>query len=204
MADLRKMIDEYSIPDTYIVSQDFIEFDVYNDLGNEMRSILTIAFVGITLVILFITLSFTSTIIILFVVGLVNIYMTGLCHFWGLTMNNLLVINLALTMGLMIDYSTHIAYSYLKTQPPPTCISNREKREYKVAIALSKMSTSVFHSGFTTFLAISVLISVELYTLRFFWKTWTIIILFALLNSMVLQPIILSFIGPINDIIDAH
>ena len=204
MADLRKMIDEYSIPDTYIVSQDFIEFDVYNDLGNEMRSILTIAFVGITLVILFITLSFTSTIIILFVVGLVNIYMTGLCYFWGLTNNNLLVINLALTMGLMIDYSTHIAYRYLKTQPPPSCISNREKREYKVAIALSKMSTSVFHSGFTTFLAISVLISVELYTLRFFWKTWTIIILFALLNSMVLQPIILSFIGPINDIIDAH
>ena len=169
-----------------------------------MRSILTIAFVGITLTILFITLSFTSTIIILFVVSLVNIYMTGLCHFWGLTNNNLLVINLALTMGLMIDYSTHIAYRYLKTQPPPSCISNREKREYKVAIALSKMSTSVFHSGFTTFLAISVLISVELYTLRFFWKTWTIIILFALLNSMVLQPIILSFIGPINDIIDAH
>ena len=107
-------------------------------------------------------------------------------------------VNLGFALGITIDYSVHIAHRYLTTKPPSSCKTDREKREYKVSIAVSKMGTSVFHSGFSSLLAISVMGFAQLYSFQLFWKTWTIMISFGLLNGMILQPIILSFIGPVE------
>ena len=147
--------------------------------------------------ILFITFNVQTTLIVLFVVAIINLYMTGLSYFWGLTLNVMFIVNLGFALGITIDYSVHIAHRYLTTYPPESCTTNKEKREYKIKIAVSKMGTSVFHSGFSTLLAISVMGFARLYSFKLFWKTWTIMIVFGLLNGMLLQPIILSFVGPI-------
>ena len=59
------------------------------------------------------------------------------------------------------------------------------------------MGSSVFHGGFSTFLAIAVLSMAKLYTFRVFFKTWVFIISFGMLNGMVLLPVLLSMIGPV-------
>ena len=156
------------------------------------------AFLTVSVVILFVTFNLKASLIVLFVVGLTNVYMIGLIYYWGLTLNIMIIGNLGFSLGITIDYAVHISHRYLNTEPPEKCKTNKEKRAYKISIALSKMGSSVFHSGISTLLAISMMAFAGLYSFEVFWKTWTIMIVFGLLNGMILQSIILSFIGPIQ------
>ena len=61
------------------------------------------------------------------------------------------------------------------------------------------MGSSVFHGGFSTFLAVSVMYTAKLYTFEVFYKSWTFIIVCGLLNGIVLLPILLSIAGPVSE-----
>lgn len=60
------------------------------------------------------------------------------------------------------------------------------------------MGSSVFHGGFSTFLAISVLGASKSYIFLVFYRLWFGIIIFGMSNGFLLLPVILSFIGPLN------
>ena len=147
---------------------------------------LSFAMLTISLIILFITANIKITILVLLVVLLVIIYMTGVCHFWGLTMNHMYAVNLSFALGLAIDYSVHIAHKYLIVEPPETMKSDQEKRDYKVSKALSQMGSSVFHGGFSTLIAVLALATARVYYFVVFFKTWLCFISFGLLNGMIL------------------
>jgi hypothetical protein len=64
-------------------------------------------------------------------------------------------------IGTSVDYSAHIAYAYLVEGIPE---EKKEKyntpmkiRQCNVRMTLNKMGSSVFHGGFSTLVAISVL-----------------------------------------------
>ena len=59
------------------------------------------------------------------------------------------------------------------------------------------MGSSVFHGGFSTFLAISSLFNAKVYYIQVFFKTWCCFIVCGLINGIILQPVLLSFIGPV-------
>ena len=61
------------------------------------------------------------------------------------------------------------------------------------------MGVSVFHGGFSTLLAISVLSFCQYYIFVGLYKCWIFIISFGLLNGLILLPVTLSLIGPISD-----
>ena len=58
------------------------------------------------------------TFYVTFVVILVNVYMLGICHVWGLTINNYFTINMSFALGIAVDYSVHIGHTYLCIKPP--------------------------------------------------------------------------------------
>ena len=62
------------------------------------------------------------------------------------------------------------------------------------------MGSSVFHGGFSTFLAISVIGASNSYIFMVFYKLWFGIIIFGMANGFLLLPVILSFIGPLTSI----
>ena len=62
------------------------------------------------------------------------------------------------------------------------------------------MGSSVFHGGFSTFLAIMFLAPSQIYAFQVFFKTWFCIIFFGLINGIVLLPVILSIVGPVDEI----
>ena len=67
------------------------------------------------------------------------------------------------------------------------------------------MGSSVFHGAFSTFIAISVLAPAKTYIFVIFYKMWTGIIIFGMGNGFLLLPVVLSYIGPTETIIDhAH
>lgn len=128
----------------------------------------------------------------------------GLIHFWSLTVNPLVVLNIIVAIGISVDYSAHIAYSFL-TEPPPekSGYDTPEKiRLYKATVAVSKMGSSVFHGGFSTFLAILVLAPGKTYVFVVFFRIWVGIIIFGMANGFLLLPVLLSFIGPTKTAVD--
>lgn len=121
-------------------------------------------------------------------------------------MNTLVVLNIIIAIGLSVDYSAHISHSYLTTQIPDELAkyykTDKQKRIYKVQQALSKMGSSVFHGGFSTFLAIVVLAPSKTYIFLVFFRLWFGIILFGMGNGFMLLPVILSFIGQVENVTD--
>jgi len=69
-------------------------------------------------------------------------------------------------------------------------------RRFKAHTALTKMGSSVFHGGFSTFLAISVLAPAKTYIFVVFYRLWFGIILFGMSNGFLFLPVILSLVGP--------
>ena len=60
------------------------------------------------------------------------------------------------------------------------------------------MGSSVFHGGFSTFLAISVLSPSRTYLFMVFYRLWFGIILFGMSNGFLFLPVVLSLVGPTN------
>ena len=61
-------------------------------------------------------------------------------------------------IGLSVDYSAHIAATYLSVNAPKGKMSSISAiRKYKASVSLSRMGSSIFHGSFSTLLAISVL-----------------------------------------------
>ena len=66
------------------------------------------------------------------------------------------------------------------------------------------MGSSVFHGGFSTFLAIVTLAPAKTYIFLVFFRLWFGIIIFGMANGFMLLPVILSFIGQTEDVMDPH
>jgi len=58
------------------------------------------------------------------------------------------------------------------------------------------MGSSVFHGGFSTFLAIVALAPAKSWIFMVFFKLWFGIIVFGMGNGFLLLPVMLSYIGP--------
>ena len=130
---------------------------------------------------------------------LVDFFIVALVHYWSLTFNNIVVVQVVIAIGLAVDYSAHIAHTYLIVEPPKNIRSTKAKRMYKASRSLSQMGSSVFHGGFSTFLAISVLSLSKSYIFIVFFRMWFGIIIFAMSNGFLLLPVVLSYIGPVQE-----
>ena len=124
--------------------------------------------------------------------------MVALTQAWGLSFNLLTAINMTFALGVAIDYSSHIAHAYLNVRAPSYLRSNKERREYKARMAISQMGSSVFHGAMSTLICVLSLGSAKLYTIYVFFKCWVILVTFGFLNGIVLLPVLLSLIGPLE------
>lgn len=77
------------------------------------------------------------TIIVVSVVVLVVVYLVGISHYWGVYMNVVLTLNMSFCLGVAVDYSTHIAHTYLIVEAPAHLRSKTEQRKYKARRAIS-------------------------------------------------------------------
>ena len=113
-----------------------------------------------------------------------------------------------LAIGTSVDFSAHIAYAYLIENIPEKkkhLYNTPSKiRHYKAKLALSKMGSSVFHGGFSTFVSLSVLAPSKTYIFVVFYRLWTGILFFGMANGFFLLPVILSFFGPTKSVINPN
>lgn len=156
---------------------------------------IALSLVAILLVVMLVTGSLPVTLLVVFAVLLVDVFLLALVHYWDLTMNSIVVVFLVIGLGLSVDYSAHIAHTYLAVEAPAG-MSPMDMRRYKASVAISSMGSSVIHGGFSTMLAVLAISSAKTYIFQVMFKTFFGIIVFGMANGFILIPIILSFIGP--------
>ena len=158
-----------------------------------------LSLVAVLITVMFVTGSLPVTLLVIFSVVLVDVFLLALVHYWGLTMNSIVTVFLVIGLGLSVDYSAHIAHTYLTVEPTDACDTAMKKREYKASVAVSQMGSSVLHGGFSTFLAVITLSMARSYIFVVMFKTFFGIVVFGMANGFILLPIILSVIGPTPD-----
>ena len=170
-----------------------LDFNFYYQTGlYELLEKDTATTVCLSLLIVFVsvfilTLNIWVTLLVIFSVLLVDLFMMAAVHYWGLTFNFLIALNLCFALGITVDYSAHIAHTFLRIE------SGRS--DYKARKAISRMGPSVLNAGISTTLAISVLAFAKGFTFDVFFKTWITFLLFGLANSILLLPVLLSFVS---------
>ena len=201
LADLRFLESEYGPEGTYSYSNEYLDFEQYVVFTSDTFKSCGLSVAAVICVIFFITSNLIVTILVAIAVLLVDFFIVALVFYWNLTMNSIVVIQVVIAIGLAVDYSAHIAHTYLTIIPPntPQFKTKKAKRMYKASKSLSQMGSSIFHGGFSTFLAISVLAGSKSYVFVVFYKMWFGIILFAMANGFLLLPVVLSYIGPVDE-----
>ena len=106
---------------------------------------------------------------------------------WGLTIDSVAIINLVLAVGLAVDYSAHVAHAFVVA---------RGTHQERMVTAVTEMGTAVIHGAASTFVAVLVLAASNSYIFRIFFKQFFGICLFGVAHGMVLLPVLLSLIGP--------
>ena len=198
LKNLRLLEKDYGVEGSFSHSGQFLDIEQWYTF----RADTSICFVLSGSALLGVILVFTSDLIVTGVVFLcvlfTNTCLFGLVYFWALSLNPLVVLNIVIAIGISVDYSAHIGYAFLTTPVPENKGIDTPKkiRYYKARVSLSTMGASVFHGGFSTFLAILVLAPGGTYIFVVFFRIWMGIIIFGMTNGFLLLPVLLSFIGP--------
>ena len=76
------------------------------------------AIFSVSLIIYFMTVSLSMTLLVVVNVLLVNLFMLGTISFWGESFNFMCSIHMSFAIGVAVDYSSHIAHAYLMAEAP--------------------------------------------------------------------------------------
>jgi len=128
-----------------------------------------------------------AALFVLLMIGSVDICILGYMAHWDLDFNSVTAINLVLAVGLAVDYSAHIAHSFLVAKGSGL---QRAKE------AIDHVGMSVFSGAFSTFLAILPLGLSKSYIFKVFFKMWFMIVIFGSYFGLIVLPIFLRFLGP--------
>ena len=142
----------------------------------------------VCIVTLLLLMNLIASLIVFLHVVLVDIALLAMLWAFGYTFNIITSIVIVLAVGLSVDYSTHVVYSFLEAQG-----SDRHER---VLTAMRHIGGTVLHGGITTWLSIAILASAEAYVFKVFFISFTTIAISALFYGLCLVPVILSLIGP--------
>ena len=111
----------------------------------------------------------------------------GFMHFWGNTIDSVMVIFVVISMGLSVDYSAHIAHGFLFATG-----TRGERRE----AALLDTGVAVFNGAFSTMIAIVLLVNSQTFAFLTFFRALILTVTFGLANGMMMLPVLLTWANP--------
>ena len=159
--------------------------------------------VGLSAMVVFILVTLITANVLLSISVLLNVVLIDVCIIgWmpvvGVYVNSVSTICVLVAVGLVVDYSVHIASDFVKvasdadTTPNTQGLSHGQMRS---AYALYKMGPGVGAGGLSTYLAVLPLALADSYIFIVFFRMFTLIIFFGLFFGMCFLPVIFSFVN---------
>eukprot|EP00923_Selenidium_pygospionis_P034674 GHVN01060344.1.p1 GENE.GHVN01060344.1~~GHVN01060344.1.p1 ORF type:complete len:1663 (+),score=402.68 GHVN01060344.1:218-5206(+) len=134
----------------------------------------------------------TMGVVIVMMILLLDVGLIGYMTFWGLKLNMLTMINLVISIGFSVDYTTHVALCFVRVKEQRRDeniqISNNEAMRETLRI----VGPPLVHGAVSTLLAVILLHSAEKYALTVCFKMISMVICFAAAIGLILLPVILS------------
>jgi len=203
MRDLRSAVASVDIGGAFPYMFMFLYYEQYAIIEREALTNLGLALVAVFVIVTLFVASLGATLLVMLCVVLVDVDILGLMWLWGLSIDSVAIINLVLAVGLAVDYSCHVAHSFVQMPATPG-LSPRAQRQERTDRAVEEMGVAVVHGAVSTFLAVLILSTSKSYIFVIFFKQFFGICLFGALHGLLLLPVLLSLVGPDPVDVGAH
>lgn len=185
---LRKLCNESGLPiNAYSVTFKFYE-QFEQTLPNVVQSFI-IAIEAMYLIALIFIPDLISVICIIFSMMSIMTGLLGGMHLCGLSLSSITMIELIMSIGFCVDFSSHVTHAFL------ACVGKgtRNERAYK---ACMRMGFPIFNSAISTMVGCLLLAFCRSFIFLSFFKTIVILMTLGIFNSLLFLPVLLSIVGP--------
>lgn len=190
MVDLRADIAKTALgkaEKAFPYSAEYLDYEQFKTIGKEAFTNIGLGFGMVSLVILVMLGNIRAAAATLACVAAVIVELVGFMHFWGTTLDSVVVIFLVISMGLAVDYSAHVAHGFLLTS------GSRDKR---LETALVEAGAAVVNGGISTLIAVLLLSSSSTYVFYTFFRSLFLTVIFGLAHGLLVVPVFLWLLDP--------
>jgi Niemann-Pick C1 protein len=185
----RAMVDSWTdLPPAFAYSDEFQTIEGYKVIQRELFLNVALALVAITIIVFLTVANVWAALIIAFNVAFCIVEILGFMWALGIVIDSVSVISLALAVGLSVDYSAHTGHCFMTKGG-----TDRNKRATE---ALCDIGAAVLQGGFTTFLAVMVLLFSNSYIFWVLSRQFALTVALGLFHGLVLLPVMMSLVGP--------
>jgi len=178
-----------ALPGSFVSSPAYIFFDQYRIIVEQMTVSIALCLAAVILISALVLAHPLSVIVVLLVLALVFMDLMGNIVLWSLALNSISMINLIMAVGLVVDYSMHMAHSFgLQDGSLP--------RAKRAELAMKEMGQPIFLGVSTTFLAILPLAFSASQAFRVFFKMFFGIVVAGGSHGLIFLPVCMSMFGP--------
>ncbi|EIW71618.1 niemann-Pick C1 protein [Tremella mesenterica] len=174
----------------------YVFFDQYSHIINTAIKLLSLALIAIFIITSILLGSWRTGGIVTFTCALATSTVVGIMGFWGISLNALSLVNLVISVGIAVEFSSHVARAFMGAGGGWEKDQRRERDERAIA-ALVDVGPSVF-SGITLtkLIGISVLALTRSKLLEtYYFRMWLSLIIAGATHGLILLPVLLSYLG---------
>jgi predicted RND superfamily exporter protein len=151
--------------------------------------------VSIALVCIFVTTlmtlgSWRGSIFVMMCVLFTCVNVSGFMHWWGLTIDITSMNIIIISVGLCVDFCAHIVHGFL---------TGTGTKDERVLYIMENIAPAVMNGGFSSMLALSLLVTSKSHIFVSFFKIFFMICLFGLFHGLILLPVVLAILGPVEE-----
>jgi hypothetical protein len=146
-------------------------------------SLCLLAVAGVSLLLLG-DLTLTLMVVVCILATLVDL--VGTLHFWDITIDVIVCVNIVLACGLCVDYSVHIAHSF--------SVASGSRTE-RAQTALVTLGPAIVKAGITTLLAVIILPFSASHVFVAFFKVFSLTVVYGIFHGLAFLPTLLAIMG---------
>uniref|UniRef100_A0A061RV36 Niemann-Pick C1 protein n=2 Tax=Tetraselmis sp. GSL018 TaxID=582737 RepID=A0A061RV36_9CHLO len=191
MDALRDLVNANFDTDTghvaFAFAENFLSWEGYKSIGLEALRNIGLAMLMVMFVTVILLIDPWASITTFLNILLVVIEIIGFLHFWGLTIDNVSVIFVVVSLGLSVDYSVHVAHDFLH---------KKGAANDRMVATLKDMGTAVMNGVSSTWIAVMLLAGSGSYVFSTFFKALFLCTTLGMVHSLVLLPVVLTLVKP--------
>jgi Niemann-Pick C1 protein len=187
----RKAVEDELGTDAFPYSIFYIYFEQYLALGTETLRNLALSLAGVFIVGLMLMGNIWMALLMFLAVVVMLVETLGGMYFLNIDLNAISLVNLLLSIAISIEFTGHLGVRFLNGFG-----ADRDERAKEMMI---EMVPPVFSGGVCTFLGIVALAGTTYRIFQvYYFRMYMLMLGVATFNGLILFPVLLSFIGPMN------
>lgn len=169
----------------------YVYYEQYLTMWEETFKSLGFSLIGVLLINLFMTgFNFLITFALIFTVIMITAEMMGVMYIWSIPLNAVSCVNLIVSIGIAVEFCTHIAYAYATSESPPS---------KKVSDAIRSVGATIITG--ITFTNIPIIVLAFSYTQIievFFFRMLFSLVVLGFIHGIIFFPVLLSYLNDIK------